>query len=53
MDPSTGKLILLTAALAFFAGCGVGNKYEVVGRTQQDNVPNYGRPGTICSSELE
>jgi hypothetical protein len=46
MDPSTEKLILLTAALAFFVGCGVGNKYEVVGRTQQDNFPNYGRPGT-------
>jgi hypothetical protein len=38
--------ILLTAALAFFAGCGTNDKYDVIERTQKDNVPNFQGAGT-------
>jgi hypothetical protein len=45
MNPSIAKLIL-TTALAFFAGCSAENKYEVIERTQRNNVPDFRGTGT-------
>jgi hypothetical protein len=38
--------ILLTAVLASFSGCGANDKYEVIERTQRDNVPDVQGTGT-------
>jgi hypothetical protein len=45
MNASIAKLVLLTATLTVFAGCGARDKYEVLERTQK-NVPNYQGTGT-------
>ena len=46
MNPLITKLILPTAALAFCAGCGANDKYEVIERAQRDNVPDVQGTGT-------
>jgi hypothetical protein len=42
----SNRIFLAIAALVFLVGCGADNKYEVIERTQKDDVPDFQGAGT-------